>query len=160
MWIECIISQMYHYYNGFVLLCFIAVYTITEKIKTIKIHSVFFKNGMESFWRIYYRPFWCELSPCSESIKNGYYAHYRLYQVTPLGGKELPSPNRCNTNSSRPEMPTKQRYSTKYRWLAYPVQATLRMAAFCCSAALLASQACSNLCYRDWATVALSHQGV
>ena len=30
---------------------------------------------------------------------------------TPLGGKELPSPNRCITNLSRPETPTKQRYS-------------------------------------------------
>ena len=36
-----------------------------------------------------------------------------LIQVTPLGGKELPSSNHCNTNSSRPEMPAKQCYSKK-----------------------------------------------
>ena len=36
-----------------------------------------------------------------------------IITYTPLGGKELPSPNRYNTNSSRPEMPTKQCYSKK-----------------------------------------------
>ena len=35
-------------------------------------------------------------------------------QVTPLGRKELMSPNCCNTNSSRlAEMPTKQHYCKK-----------------------------------------------
>ena len=46
---------------------------------------------------------------------NSHLVHSRLKldvtPYTPLGGKELPSPNRCNTNSSRPEIPTKQRYS-------------------------------------------------
>ena len=83
-----------------------------------------------------------------------------LIQVTPLGGKELLSPNRCSKNSCGPEMPTKQRYSKKLpsrelSGLGKPINGV-----FCCSAALLASQVCLNLCYSDWATVALSHQGV
>ena len=80
-----------------------------------------------------------------------------LIQVTTLGGKELPSLNRCNKNSSRPEMPTKQLYSKKLPPRELP---WLSMAFFCCSAVLLASQVCLNLCYSDWETVALSHQGV
>ena len=80
-----------------------------------------------------------------------------LIQVTPLGGKELPSLNHCNKNSSRPEMPTKQLYSKKLPPRELP---WLSMAFFCCSAVLLASQVCLNLCYSDWETVALSHQGV
>ena len=50
---------------------------------------------------------------------------------TPLGGKELSSPNRCNTNSNRPEIPTKQRYSINIPLIGLPSQETLWMAAFC-----------------------------
>ena len=59
-----------------------------------------------------------------------------LIQVTPLGGKELLSPNRCNTDLNRPEMPTKQRYSKN----CHPescldqVHVSLSMAFFCYSA--------------------------
>ena len=68
-----------------------------------------------------------------------------IIQVTPLGGKELPSPNPCNTNSSRPETPTKQRYSKKLPSRELPGLGKPINGILCCSAALLASQVCSNL---------------
>ena len=43
-------------------------------------------------------------------LKKSMLRPYRLYRLHHLGGKELPSPN---TNSSRPEMLTKQRYSKR-----------------------------------------------
>ena len=39
-----------------------------------------------------YTPFRCELSPCSESIKNRCYVHYRLYRLHPLVRKSYRRP--------------------------------------------------------------------
>ena len=39
-----------------------------------------------------YRPFWCELSPCSESTKHRCYAHYHFYKLHPLLGKSYHCP--------------------------------------------------------------------
>ena len=56
-----------------------------------------------------YRPFWCELSSCSESIKNRCYAHFCSYRLYPLVGKSYRCPIvvtqiradlRCQQNSA------------------------------------------------------------
>ena len=107
-----------------------------------------------------YRPFWCKFSPCSELIKNKCYTHYCLYRLHPLVGKSYCRP--IAVTQIRADLRCKQSSATAKNAVdrLTLVKATRWMAAFCFSTALLASQVCSNLCYSDWATVALSHLGV
>ena len=63
-----------------------------------------------------YRPFRCELSPPSESIKNQCHAHYCLYRLHPLLGKSNCCPIAAQIQADLSCMPTNSTTAKKHCW--------------------------------------------